>query len=81
MSKIAKCDKCKREEPIPIGLSVAKGWSPITITVSGYRSRYFDICPNCAAKVGFEPQSDANNLGDKILDIFYEIAEEVASNE
>lgn len=80
MSTFKKCDKCERK--------VTKNpadWIYLTVSVSGpqYINKSFDLCPKCAEKIGFKV-TEANtrqSIEDRLLDIIYEVVEDVVGNQ
>lgn len=79
MSKLSKCDKCKKVRDIPKGLCQAKDWQTLSLTTQGYRTHQLDLCPECTKALGIETKEKVQSLGDQLLDIIYEMVEEVSS--
>ena len=82
MSKTRVCDKCKTHSKVHTNTQYIPNWVVIQLSFGSSRGgKQFDICPTCAVKLGIEKEEKIKSLGDQLSDIFYEIAEEVASNE
>jgi hypothetical protein len=84
MSVLYKCDKCgiveESDQPSQYTKIRPEGWSHLSIN-TGLVARTYDVCFNCADKLGIASGSlnteERKSLQDRLLDIFEEITANV----
>ncbi len=83
MSTITKCDRCGKESEPQKESNVGK-WRTIGATIGpSYNRVSKDICPECIKKLGIpeEERKRENDIRERIIEIFEEIAKGVVDNQ
>jgi endogenous inhibitor of DNA gyrase (YacG/DUF329 family) len=84
-SSTVTCDKCGKKVETKQYAS-APGFREIEIKWSQYRSKIFDLCPECQKKLGIEEDINSTNVSEettaeKLYDIIAEIVAENVEEE